>query len=134
MNNYIRPIYFPLLLAFSTLLAGCHSVQQKPEQHHDLAKIKFELKGINADGLRGRPDGLVSVAYEFCIPADDQIYREVRKIDSSIQIQPGASGRIACSKDQALSIGQTNQPRWLDVLKTLSSLTYIAEIRECFFE
>ena len=124
----------PILLVISALLVGCHSVQQKSENHHNLAKIKFDLNGINADGLRGPPDGLVSVAYEFCIPANDQVYQEVRKIDSSVQIQPGAPGRIACSKDQALSIGQTNQPHWLDVLKTLSSQTYIAEIQECFYE
>ena len=65
---------------------------------------------------------------------DDLPYQEVRRIDSSVQIYPGSSGRIACAKDQALCIGQTHQPRWREVLKGLTSLKYISEIRESFFE
>ncbi len=124
-----------LLSLMVAAMAGCHSPQQQsPGQRAEAAKIKFRLDGIRPDGLRGPPDGLVSVSYEFCVPADDHVYQEVRRIDSSVQIYPGSSGRIACSKDQALCVGQTHQPRWRDVLKGLTSLKYISEIRESFFE
>jgi hypothetical protein len=116
-------------------VTGCRShPQQASDPWPGDAKIKFRLDDIRSDGLRGPQDGLVSVAYEFCVPADDRVYQEVRRIDSSVQIHPGSSGRIACSKDQALCIGETHQPRWRDVLKGLTSLKYISEIRESFFE
>ena len=107
---------------------------KKPWERHAAAKIKFQLDDIRPDGLRGPADGLVSVSYEFCVRADDRFYQEVRRIDPSVQIHPNSSGRIACPKGQVLCIGQTNQPHWRDVLRRLSSLSYISEIRECFFE
>lgn len=97
-------------------------------------KIKFRINNIRPDGLRGAPDGLVSVSYEFCIPADEQAYQEVLRIDPGIQINAASPGRIACADNQALAIGETNQPHWRDVLQKLSLLPYIAEIRESFFE
>ena len=97
-------------------------------------KIKFRLNNIRADGLRGSPDGLVAVAYEFCIPADEGVYEEVLRIDPGIQIYAASPGRIACADNQTLSIGGTNQPHWRAVLQELASLSYIVEIRECFFE
>jgi hypothetical protein len=116
-------------------LAGCHSPPpQGRDPWPDASKIKFQLEGIRPDGLRGPPDGLVSVAYEFCVPADEGVYQAVRRIDPSVQISPGSPGRIGCSKAQALCTGSTHQPRWRDVIKELSSLPYVAEIRQCFFE
>jgi hypothetical protein len=117
------------------MVTGCSS--SSPERKSDLqdiSKIKFSLDNIHPDGLRGPPDGLVSVAYEFCIPADEKIYQEVRRIDPSVKIHHGSRGRVGCSKDQALCVGETHQSRWREVLKELSSLKYVAEIRECFFE
>lgn len=92
------------------------------------------MEGFHPDGLRGPPDGLRSLTYEFCVPADEAIYQEVRRIDASVQINPGSAGRIGCSKAQALCLGSTHQPRWREVLRELSSLPYVSEIRECFFE
>ncbi len=97
-------------------------------------KIKFRLETIRLDGLRGPPDGLVSVAYEFCVPAEPAAYEEVRRIDPTVQISPGSRGRIGCSKQQALCIGNTHQRHWREVLARLAALPYVAEIRECFFE
>jgi hypothetical protein len=97
-------------------------------------KIKFQLEDIHADGLRGPPDGLVAVPYEFCVPSDERVQQEILRIDPSLQIQRGAHGRAGCAANQSLAIGETNQPRWREVLQALSSLTYIDEIRECFYE
>ena len=124
-----------LALFIAQAMTGCgpHPPQDQSQQQ-EAAKIKFRLDDIHADGLHGPPDGLRSVAYEFCVPAEERVYQEVRRIDPSVQIQPGGKGRIGCGKGQALCIGTTHQPRWRAVLEKLSSLPYIAEIRECFFE
>jgi hypothetical protein len=97
-------------------------------------KIMFQLDNIHSDGLRGPPDGWTSVTYEFCVPTNAATYEAVRKIDPSVKIYPGGRGRIRCSDQQALCIGQTQQPNWRRVLMTLAAQPYIAEIRECFFE
>lgn len=125
-----------ITLMFATaLLAGC--LAQSGTEHDPwpgAAKIKFQLDDIQPDGLRGPPDGLVAVPYEFCVPSDERVQQEIRQIDPSLQIQRGAHGRAGCEADQSLAIGDTNQPRWREVLQALSSLTYIDEIRECFYE
>jgi len=84
--------------------------------------------------LRGPADGLVAVAYEFCVPTDPAIYAEVRRIDPSLQISPGSSGRVGCSAGEALCIGSTHQPDWRRRVEALAALRYVKEIRECFFE
>jgi hypothetical protein len=99
-----------------------------------LAKIKFDTTAIHEDGLRGPADGLVAVSYEFCIPAEEECYQQVRAIDSTIQIMQGSRGRIGCGNDQALCIGQTHQPSFRQVLQKLAALEYVSEIRECVFE
>ena len=133
MDISFLKIFAVMLVALA--VTGCHSrPQPASDQWPGAAKVRFRLDDIRPDGLRGPQDGLVSVAYEFCVPADDRVYQEVRRIDSSVQIYPGSSGRIDCAKDQALCIGQTHQPRWREVLKGLTSLKYISEIRESFFE
>ena len=107
---------------------------REPAPAHKAAKIRFRLNDIRPDGLRGPPDGLTAVAYEFCVPADERVYQEVRRIDPSVRFHPGSRGRIGCGKNQTLCLGETHQPRWRDVLQKLAALAYIAEIRECFFE
>jgi hypothetical protein len=131
MNSSILQLIFGVLVTIT--LAGCHLPSAR-EAESEAAKIKFSMEGIRPDGLHGPPDGLRSLTYEFCVPADEQVYQEVRRIDASVQISPGSAGRIGCSKSQALCTGNTHQPGWRAVLQKLSSLSYIAEIRECFFE
>jgi hypothetical protein len=126
-------ITLALFLA-ATLIADASPHSPERLQTNAAAKIKFRLDDIRPDGLRGLPDGLVSVAYEFCVPATARTYEEVKQIDPSVQIHLGSHGRIVCVKTQTLCIGSTHQPRWREVLKRLCSLSYITEIRECFFE
>ena len=123
------------LLLVAAVAAGCQTAPPTgPAQRQAEAKIQFRLADIRPDGLRGPPDGLVSVAYEFCVPANDRVYQEVRRIDPGIQICPGSTGRIGCTKDQTLCLGNTHRPHWREVLLRLASLPYVTEIRECFFE
>lgn len=117
------------------LLAGCGAESSSlGENWPEVEKLRFSLDGFRDDGLHGPPDGLRSLTYEFCIPADEQVYREVRRIDPSVQISPGARGRIGCAENQALCLGSTHQPGWRDVLRGLTKLAYVTEVRECFFE
>jgi len=124
-----------VLIVIAALMSGCHIAPERSmADPHEAAKIKFPLDNIHADGLRGPPDGLVAVSYEFCVPANDQAYQEVQRIDKSTSINSRSPGRIACTANQSLAIGNTYQKHWRAVLKELSSLAYITEIRECFFE
>lgn len=92
------------------------------------AKITFDLTKIDDTGLTGPADGQVAISYEFCIPSTQAAQDEVRQIDSTIVFQPGARGRIGCTKDQILCIGNTQQPGWRAVLLKLAGLSYIARI------
>lgn len=116
-------------------IAGCNaSPGRGPGEWAGSEKIKFSLDNIDSNGLRGTADGLLAVSYEFCVPADEQVYQVVQKIDPGLQIHRGSRGRIACLTDQSLVIGETHQAHWRSVLKKLSTLAYVDEIRECFFE
>jgi hypothetical protein len=70
-----------------------------------------------------------SLSYEFCIPADENHWAQVRRIDPSVQVSR-SPGRIGCTKNQYLVIGDTHQPGWQTVLKALSRLNYIQRIDE----
>jgi len=116
-------------------IAGCQvSTGRSPADWPGEEKIKFSVENIRPDGLRGTPDGLVAVSYEFCIPADDRVYQQVLSIDPGLQILPGSSGRSGCTNKQSLAIGETGGPHWREVLMALTLLAYVTEIRECFFE
>jgi len=99
-----------------------------------MGKIKFDLELLNEDGLQGPPDGLRSLAYEFCIPDDHELIREVMQIDQSAQVYRGAKGRIGCGAGTLLVIGNTHQPAFRQILEQLARLDYIEQIQETFFE
>lgn len=108
--------------------------KKRTEEEVALAKIKFKLDEIRADGLRGPEDGLTTVSYEFCVPEDEVTFAELRKIAPGVTIQPGGKGRIGCGDDQALCIGSTSGANWRETLIGIAKLGYVAEIRECYFE
>jgi hypothetical protein len=121
-----------LSLALIGIILACSACGARASKPHSagqpLAKITFDLAQIDADGQTGPPDGRVAISYEFCIPATQAAQDEVRKIDPTITFQPGARGRIGCTKEQILSIGNTQQPGWRAVLVNLAGLDYIARI------
>lgn len=136
--NQKKPNHPTLIAVFIILtlgLTGRSFSAQMIDAHVHLEKIKFRLDNIRADGLRGPPDGLVAVTYEFCLPANDQVYQEVRRINPNIELYHGSMGRIGCSVlTQTLSRGSTGEPQWKKQLLELTKLPYITEIRESFFE
>jgi len=76
---------FVMGLLFLTSTAGCDGAM-RPEvcQEDWRSKIGFSLSPIRPDGLTGSADGLVSVAYEFCIPGNGKALATVQSIDPSI--------------------------------------------------
>ena len=113
------------------MIAGCSSVSNP---HPFSSKIDIDLENVNSEGLRGPPDGLRAVHYEFCIPAGEDRADEVRSIDPTAQFMPGSPGRIGCTTDQVLAVGNTHQPSYRRVLESLAALEYVNRIVENFFE
>lgn len=115
------------------ILVGCHA-GRKMEEPDPLLKIGFDLQKINAAGLRGPANGLVSVDYEFCIPARPSLLKEVQKLDPSVKMNAGR-GRIGCKPDTWLCIGQTGElPDWKKRLLAVARLPYVERIEETFYE
>ena len=98
------------------------------------AKIKFDMAKLDADGLVGPPSGKRSLAYEYCIPNTPEAQAEVKGIDPTARLMPGSPGRIGCTKDQILVIGETHQPNHRQVLSQLTALPYVTSIQEAVFE
>jgi hypothetical protein len=97
-------------------------------------RIHFDLSGFEDSGLLGPPDGLRAAAYEFCIPAHEELASEVKAIDPTVQIFAGSPGRIGCTDDQYLCIGSTHQPGFRSVLVNLAQLDYVTRIELSFAE
>ena len=113
------------------MIAGCASVSNS---HPLSSKIDVDLGNVSSEGLRGPPDGLRAVHYEFCIPAGEDRAEEVRNIDPTAQFMPGSRGRIGCARDQILVVGSTHQRSYRRVLERLAALEYVNRIVENFFE
>jgi hypothetical protein len=97
-------------------------------------KIEFSVSDLDDEGLRGPPDGKVAVAYEFCIPDNEDCRARVREIDSTVQFMPGSKGRIGAGPGQCLCIGSTHQKDYRQVLRDLAKLPFVERIIECHFE
>jgi hypothetical protein len=119
------------LLALIFLLGLGVSCTPAGPQQSQMDKIKFDLDKINEDGLQGPPDGLRSLAYEFCIPEAKKA--EVGRIDPTVQFSR-SPGRIGCGEGELLCIGETHQANYREVLAKLTALDYVREIREAHFE
>ena len=97
-------------------------------------KIEIDVTHLDADGLRGPPDGKVAVAYEFSIPNTDACREQVKSIDRTVQFMPGSRGRIGANVQECLCIGSTHQKHFREVLQALAQLPYVDRIIECHFE
>lgn len=115
-------VLFSLAICFPFILA-CAS----------LNKIHFDISQINSDGLVGLGDGLHSVSYEFCIPAQEKFLKEVQAIAPTVQFSH-SRGRIGCQHNQYLCIVDTHHPQWRETLLRLAKLSYIERIEQTFWE
>ncbi len=132
----LKAILFILLILSPGLLAYKpvnRTNTQVAVSNSVLQKISFDLSQISPDGLIGPPNGLRSLSYEFCIPATEKHLNEVRSINPSIQISR-SPGRIDCTKDQYLCIGETHTPQWRETLMAIAKLSYVQRIDQFFGE
>lgn len=98
------------------------------------ATIEIDLDGLDADGLRGPPDGKVAVDYEFAIPDTPEDRAAVRAIDATVEFHPGSRGRVGAGKGECLCIGSTHRADWRRVLESLAALPGVERIIECHRE
>ena len=120
------------LLIGMAVLYACTS-QKPPENPDAWKKIKLDFKQIDSEGLSGSGKAKVAVNYEFCIPADEKAWRQVRKIDPSAQ-KNGGKGRVGCKENQWLVIGSTHQKNYQRILFQLASLPYVERIERTYWE
>ncbi|HQO58623.1 MAG TPA: hypothetical protein PLT76_07875 [Candidatus Omnitrophota bacterium] len=129
--------YFVLLILFF-MTAGinpvCGESDISKSDQDPVKKITFDISKCNDEGLSGPPDGLVALSYEFCIPAGNDYIQEVKAIDPTVEIYEGSSGRIGCSPEEYLCIGNTHQKDFKAVLYRLAALLYVKRIDQCFWE
>jgi len=116
----------------SLVLAGCGRPAQAPLDPR--AKIELDLEALDADGLRGPPDGKVAVDYEFVIPDTHAARETVSRIDPSVAFMAGSRGRIGAKAGECLCLGSTHQPRHREILLALARLPEITRIIECHHE
>ena len=112
-------------------LSGANTSTSKLESA--LEKITFDLSTISPEGLIGSGDGLRSLSYEFCIPKNAQYVAEVQKIDPEINLS-NSRGRIGCTANQYLCIGETHQKNWYEILISIAQLDYVQRIDQFFGE
>ena len=93
-----------------------------------LDKITFDLEQLDENGLYGPLDGKRSLDYEFCVPGEPAFLEAVRVIDPSVTLYPDSPGRMGCTDDQVLAIGNTHQPNAALILMELANLDYIERI------
>lgn len=120
------------VLIATPYLMSCKPLKQSASQVFSsdrVMKITFDLSKISANGLVGSVGSWRSLSYEFCIPADEKQLAEVRALDPSVQVSR-SPGRMGCTKDQYLVIGDTHQARWRDVLMAIAGLDYVQRIDE----
>lgn len=98
------------------------------------SKVKFATDKLDERGLYGPPDGLRLLNYEFVIPATEAALAAVQQAaPGAIQVHRNSRGRVGAGENEWLCIGETG-PGWKEKLAALCALTFVKEIRQCFWE
>jgi hypothetical protein len=121
------------LLSVLVLSASCQPAPAA-DNRNALDKITFDLNALDENGLYGPTDGKRSLDYEFCIPRGDAYAQEVLAVDPSLNFYPHSRGRIGCTEQQTLAIGNTHQPNAQFILMELANLEYIERIQQVDWE
>jgi hypothetical protein len=124
--NAICPHLVRLGLISGLLATACQPLAE--EDGTVLDKITFDLHQLDEAGLYGPPGGQRSLDYEFCLPQGEAYTQAVMAIDPSLNFYPGNRGRVGCTDQQILAIGNTHQPHAQLILMELAQLDYIDRI------
>jgi len=106
----------------------------EPDLIANTDKIEFDITKLNQQGLYGPADGLRSLSYEFCIPAEEHFVSTILIIDPEIKIYPQSPGRIACTQAEYLCMGDTYNKSYQEIFNDLSELSFIKRIIQSVFE
>jgi hypothetical protein len=128
------PQKFVVLALAGLALGGCQPGATPEPDPSAMEKINFDLDQFDDNGLYGPADGKRSLDYEFCIPQGEQYAAEVQAIDPSVNFFPTSAGRIGCTEDQMLTIGNTHQNNFRLVLLELANLDYVDRIQRVDWE
>ena len=90
-----------------------------------MQKIKFNVPSAANNNA--------TIDYEFCIPKNEDFLNEVTSIDATLK-KSDAKGRSKCSNTQYLMIGTINLKDGKEVLCKISTLDYVKEINQTFWE
>ena len=105
-----------------------------PKIVHPSPKVGFDVNSLDKEGLITESDKRIAINYEFCIPSNTQCLNEVIRIDPSLKIYKKAKGRIPCSKQEWLCMGNTQQKFSRQKIQSLAELTYIKRIQRAYLE
>ena len=98
------------------------------------SKITFDVKDLDQNGYIMTLNIKAAIDYEFCVPYSNQSLQQVYQIDPTIVCQHGPSGRIGCTNDEYLCIGNTAEKDAQSILCRLSLLDMIERIDQTFWE
>jgi hypothetical protein len=112
-------------------IASCSLFKSKAVKQAE-SKMNFEFSKLYKNGLIKKRG--TSLAYEFCIPNNETYIDKIKEIDESISIYKSGSGRIGCSNNEILCIGETHNKDYKRILTQIAELEYVKSINESFFE
>jgi hypothetical protein len=112
-------------------IASCSLFKSKAVKQAE-SKMNFEFSKLDKNGLIKKRG--TSLAYEFCIPNNETYIDKIKEIDESISIYKSGSGRIGCSNNEILCIGETHNKDYKRILTQIAELEYVKSINESFFE
>ena len=129
--NFLKIIVLVVVSCLSALHA-CTNVDSNLIANKE--KIEFDISNLNQQGLYGPADGLRSLSYEFCIPAEEHFVSVIHNIDPDIKIHRQSPGRIACTTAEYLCMGDTYNKPYQKNFNELASLSFIKRIIQSVFE
>jgi hypothetical protein len=121
-----------IVVSSLSIMYGCSNIDSNSIANNE--KIEFDITKLNQQGLYGPADGLRSLSYEFCIPADEHFVSVIHNIDPEIKIYRHSPGRIACNQSEFLCVGDTYNKPYQKNFNDLANLFFIKRIIQSIFE
>jgi hypothetical protein len=127
----MKTLKLSLVAILIITIASCSLFKSKAFKQAE-SKMNFEFSKLDKNGLIKKRG--TSLAYEFCIPNNETYLDKIKEIDESISIYKSGSGRIGCSNNEILCIGETHNKDYKRILTQIAELEYVKSINESFFE
>jgi len=127
----MKTLKLSLVAILIITIASCSLFKSKAVKQAE-SKMNFEFSKLDKNGLIKKRG--ISLAYEFCIPNNETYLNKIKEIDESISIYKSGSGRIGCSNNEILCIGETHNKDYKRILTQIAELEYVKSINESFFE